>query len=255
MTAERGHILFVTGTDTGVGKTVVSSLLLRALLNRGFQVGVMKPVETGCREEGHVLIPADGALLWNATGRRGDLREVAPYRYRAAVGPTAASVIEGWQVPVAELHRKIERASKEVELLIVEGAGGLLVPISGDYSFADLAAECGMHVLVVVGSRLGVLNHGALTFEVLKGRNLPVVGYVLNEFHLNEAAEGEHTAEQSNRDQFQGVAARYLVSELAYQPFLHGGVSLQNLDQHSGRSAATQCAEAVIEYFGIKSYE
>ena len=166
--------LFVTGTDTGVGKTFVACALAHALRRRGRRVSVMKPVETGVEGE-----PADARALRAAAGDPAPLEVVCPYRLRAPLAPAVAAPLEGRIVDVARLAQLIRRRAAEADVLLVEGAGGILVPLDAATTYADLALACGLPLLIVAANRLGAINHCALTARVAGAMGLAVLGFVL----------------------------------------------------------------------------
>lgn len=211
------NILLVTGTDTGVGKTVVTSLTIRNLLSRGFRVAALKPIETGCSESAKGLFAADAAML--ATAIHGDdsrVDEHVLFKYRNPVAPLMAMRMEGGEITSTDLTRPIQERAESCDLLIVEGAGGILVPIIENYSYVDLARECQMSIVVVVGSRLGAGNHSALTFELRKGKGLNLLGYVFNDLHASRVAEDPSIA--SNRQLVREIGEIYRLPELGYLP-------------------------------------
>ncbi len=191
--------LFVTGTDTGVGKTVVGAALAHAFRRRGVDVGVMKPVATGCRRRDGTLLSEDAEFLLRASGASDPLDLVCPYRFAPPAAPLVAAqtryqVPKGGSVPGTERvfgarYRavsldRIEEAFRELakrhEVMIVEGIGGLLVPLSGRRTVADLARRLGLPVLIVARAGLGTINHTLLTLEAARSAGLEVAGVVLN---------------------------------------------------------------------------
>jgi dethiobiotin synthetase len=170
-------VLLVTGTDTGVGKTVVTCALAAAFARRGRRVGVVKPAETGCPSE---VEAEDAAALAAAASDPAPLADVCPYRLPDPLAPSLAAERAGVTIDVDALTALVRRRTTTVDVVLVEGAGGLLVPLTRDTSFADLARRLDAPVLVVVGSRLGAINHALLTFEVLATRRLPIAGFVVN---------------------------------------------------------------------------
>jgi len=167
--------LFITGTDTGVGKTFVACALARALRARGVRVAVMKPIETGVTGE-----PEDALRLRAAAEDPAPLDDICPYRLRAPLAPAVAARLEGVTIDVDRLTTLIvQRVAADV--LLVEGAGGLLVPIRGTTTWADLAARVLLPVLIVGANRLGTINHCALTARVASAAGLTVRGFVLSE--------------------------------------------------------------------------
>ena len=173
--------LFVTGTDTGVGKTFVTAGLARLLSDRGFRVGVMKPVETGCERHGDDLVPADAVQLLTAAGGHQDLSSVCPYRFEAPLAPDVAARREGRSIDPVVILNLFGTVAASHDIILVEGAGGLLVPIWGRYTMADLARDIGLPLLVITASRLGAVSHTLLTLEHARFRALPIAAYVLNQ--------------------------------------------------------------------------
>jgi dethiobiotin synthetase len=171
-----GQGLFVTGTDTGVGKTRVACALVRELVGRGVDVAAMKPIETGVGEAG----PLDALALQEAAGGVDDLDDVCPQRFALPTAPTVAARAEGRDVEVWAIRRAFERLSARHDCVIVEGAGGLLVPASEQHSMADLARELGLPLLIVARAALGTINHTLLTLEAAVARGLPVAGVVIS---------------------------------------------------------------------------
>ncbi len=174
MSPARGY--FVTGTDTGVGKTVAACALVRALRATGRQVGVMKPIETGVGEAG----PLDALALRRAAQSDDRLEDICPQRFALPAAPTVAAEAEGRRVDAGAVLDAYDRLAAAHPLLVVEGAGGLLVPAAVDLSMADLAAELGLPLVVVARAALGTINHTLLTLEAAGARGLPVAGVVIS---------------------------------------------------------------------------
>ncbi len=169
-------VLFVTGTDTGVGKTFVACVLAAALRAEGRRVTVMKPVETGVVDR-----PEDSLRLAAAAGDPAPLDEICPYRLKAPLAPSVASALEGVTIDVDGLVQAIARRADGADVLLVEGAGGLLVPIAGATTFLDVAVRAAMPVLLVGANRLGTVNHCALSARVAKAAGIDVRGFVLSQ--------------------------------------------------------------------------
>jgi dethiobiotin synthetase len=167
--------LFVTGTDTDVGKTYVACALAHALRRSGRRVAVAKPVETGV-----VDTPEDARRLKEAAGDDAPLDDVCPLRFRAPLAPTAAARLERRSIDIDRLAAWLDARRRAADVLLVEGAGGLLVPLSGTVTYADLAARLGLAVLIVAANRLGTVNHTALTARVAVAARLDVRGFVLS---------------------------------------------------------------------------
>jgi dethiobiotin synthetase len=163
---------FITGTDTGVGKTYVSVLLIRALRKAGFDTVGLKPICCGDRADAESLrAAADSELL---------LDDVNPVWFRVPAAPYTASMIEERLPDLDQIRDRFARIRLHRRSLIVEGVGGWLVPILRDYSVADLAAEMKLPVVVVAANRLGALNHTLLTVRAIQERGLTCAGVILN---------------------------------------------------------------------------
>ncbi len=172
--------LFVTGTDTGVGKTLITAALAAALRACGVDIGVMKPIETGCPTRRGRLLPLDALTLREASGSRDSLALINPYRFREPLAPMVAAERSGRRIDVKVLEERFSRLAGRHSAVLVEGAGGPLVPITERASFLDLSARLRLPLLVVIGSRLGALNHARLTVEAALHARLPVAGAILN---------------------------------------------------------------------------
>ena len=172
---------FVTGTDTGVGKTTVAVALLEEAKQRGLKTAAMKPVETGCPRGPAGLSPADGIRLKNAATTERDLRIVCPFRYQRPAAPAVAARAEGPEIDIDRIRHCFEMITAErPDLVLVEGAGGILVPLTEGHTMADLAVALGLPVLVVARNSLGTISHTALTVEAALIRGIAVSGVILN---------------------------------------------------------------------------
>lgn len=172
--------IFITGTDTGVGKTYIACGIAAGLRMRGIDVGVMKPVETGCRMKDGDLIPSDSIRLMKAAGIKDALSLVNPCRFRRPLAPAVAAELEGKRISVDRIQKAYAALSRRHEFMIVEGAGGIMVPLRHDALYLDLAASLGLPVLIVARPGLGTINHTLLTVEALKNRKIPIAGIVFN---------------------------------------------------------------------------
>ena len=166
--------ILVTGTDTGVGKTYVACGLARALRAAGRDVGVVKPFASGA--EGR----SDVEALMAASGTRDAFGDVCPYLFRDPLAPSVAAAREGRRVDVARAARLTQRVIDRHEITLVEGAGGLLVPLSGRATMAEFAKRLRLPVLIVARPALGTLNHTRLTVEAARARGLKVLGIVVS---------------------------------------------------------------------------
>lgn len=174
--------LFITGTDTGVGKTYVGALIARSLAASGRRVGVYKPTASGCLWQNGSLVSEDAVALWEAAGRPGDLDHVCPQRFVAPLAPHLAAQAEGKQLDTDLLRRGIEYWQERSEIVLVEGVGGLMSPMGEDEYVADLAEEFGFPLVVISRNVLGTLNQTLQTLMVAAvfREGIPVAGVVLN---------------------------------------------------------------------------
>lgn len=171
-------VIFITGTDTGVGKTTVGAALALFLRERGYRVGVMKPLESGIDDPAR---PGDDAqlLMWAADSD--DPPElVAPYRFRAALAPAQAAQQERATIDLDRVRGACEELRRGKDILLVEGAGGLMVPAIGGFLMADLARLLAARLLIVTHPRLGTINHTLLTVMAARTMELDLAGYIIN---------------------------------------------------------------------------
>ena len=172
--------LLITGTDTGVGKTFVGCGLTAALTARGKTVGVLKPAETGCAMRDGEYYPEDAARLAAFARSSLPLDLICPYRFAPPVAPSVAAEMAGITIEPERIVACFQQIVAQHDCTIVEGAGGLLVPLVGRYTFADLVRDLQVPLLVVVGSKLGALNHTLLTLRCAQAMSLSVAGYIVN---------------------------------------------------------------------------
>ena len=172
--------IFITGTDTGVGKTYVATGIAAALTRKDVNVGVMKPAETGCGMRAGLLIPRDAHLLMKAAKVRDSISLVNPYRFRKPLAPSIAAEQEGKRINLARIEGAFKTLSRRHDFMIVEGAGGIMVPLTDSYTYLDLAKAMGLHVLIIARPGLGTINHTLLTVAALRQRRIVIAGIVIN---------------------------------------------------------------------------
>ena len=205
--------LFITGTDTGVGKTFVGCGLAALLSSKGKRVGVLKPVETGCELRDGQLCPEDVLRLRRFAGSSDALDLVCPYRFGPPLAPAVAAEMAGVRIEKERIVACYGQIAARHDATLVEGAGGLLVPLAGRYTFADLARDLGIPVLVVVGSRLGAINHALLTLRCAASTGLTVVGYI-----LNQPVPADDLAVRTNRLALAGLTDTPCLGSLPFFP-------------------------------------
>lgn len=178
--------LYITGTNTSVGKSHVTRLIARALVKAGYKVGVYKPVATDCKRDGTDVVAADAVKLWEAAGRPGTLDEVCPQRFVAPMAPPTSAKLEGREVDCELLRSGLNVWLERSDIVLVEGAGGLLSPMSEKDDNAVLAAEFGFPLAVVSVNELGTINATLLTLLAAKTLipQVPLAGVILNRIAL-----------------------------------------------------------------------
>lgn len=174
--------LFVTGTDTGVGKTRVAAGLCRAFAAHGSRVAAMKPVASGCSASPQGLRNEDALALLGAINVPASYAEVNPYAFAAAIAPHIAAREAGEHIDLERIHQTYAQLAARADVVVVEGIGGWLVPLNERDSAADLAVRWRLDVILVVGMRLGCLNHALLTAEAIERRGLRLRGWIANAF-------------------------------------------------------------------------
>jgi dethiobiotin synthetase len=190
--------VFVTGTGTEVGKTVVAAAIARAAVRRGERVAVFKPAVSGLDEGGQ----PDHALLRRAAGSGQSDDEVAPYRYGPPVSPHLGAELAGETIDPARLREVARTAARSADLLVVEGVGGFLVPLTLGYLVRDLAGDLGLPVVIAGTPGLGTINHTLLTVEAVRSVGLKVIGVVLTPW-----PERPGDVERSNREAIERLGA------------------------------------------------
>lgn len=174
--------LFVTASDTSVGKTYVACRIVEQLVAEGRRVGVYKPAASGCYRKDDRLISEDALALWNAAGTPGTLESVCPQRFLAPLAPNLAARAEGRQVDRDVLRTRLNYWRERSEFIVVEGAGGLLSPLGDDDLVADVARDIGFPLVIVVRNALGAINQALLTLAVAtRVYELPVAAIVLSD--------------------------------------------------------------------------
>ena len=192
--------IFITGTDTGVGKTVVTAALTMLFREQGIDVGVMKPIQTGCSSRRGKRVPLDALYLLKAVGKNPRLHDgidqVCPYRFRDPVAPLLAAERESVSVSLNRILTAYRKLSARHKIMLVEGVGGLLVPLTSKSSTLHLALRMRLPLLIVASTRLGTINHTLLTLQSAQQAGATVLGVVLN----NPKPSGSTLAERTNAE-------------------------------------------------------
>jgi dethiobiotin synthetase len=206
--------IFVTGTDTEVGKTVVAGVLAVVLKRRGLDVGVMKPVASGGVRRGKTLVSEDAIFLKRAADCDDPLDLINPICLEPPLSPHVAARVSGVTIDWARIDEAYETLSTRHEMLVVEGAGGLLVPLTDDFLVADLARKWDLPLVVASRIGLGTINHTLLTVEAARHRGLTVAGIIFNGYDESRAG----TAERTNPDEIARLAGVPILGILPHDP-------------------------------------
>jgi dethiobiotin synthetase len=172
---------FVTGTDTGIGKSLASATLLHALRARGLRAVGMKPLASGCERTPEGLRNEDALLLQAASAPRPDYEDVNPFALPNPLAPELAAADAGIRVTLAPIEAAFARLSSQADAVVVEGVGGWAAPLAADLDQADLARALDLPVVLVVGLRLGCLNHARLTARAIQADGLRLAGWIAND--------------------------------------------------------------------------
>lgn len=172
--------IFVTGTDTGVGKTMVAAGLLHALAQRGLKVAGMKPVASGCERTAAGLRNDDALQLMAATNIPVTYEQVNPYCFEPAIAPHIAAAEAKCVIDLQVLRTSFTTLQSQSDLVVIEGAGGWFTPLTANQTLADFAVMVDARVLLVVGLRLGCINHALLTARAIEASGLELAGWIAN---------------------------------------------------------------------------
>ncbi len=212
---------FVTGTDTGVGKTLISCALLHAYTLQGKRVVGMKPLAAGCDEDG---VNADIKQLRAASNILATLGQINPYSFLQPIAPHIAARNAGVRIELARILNSYRELTSQAEVVIVEGAGGFCVPLNDQQTSADLVKELNVPVILVVGLRLGCLNHALLTVRAIADYQLECAGWVAN------VLDADMEALPENIEALRERIAAPLLGVVPYQATPDAQVAAQHLD-------------------------
>ena len=192
---------FITGTDTGVGKTIVTACLAKLFKNRN--VGVMKPIETGVDAQCSSSSNSDAKFLMEITGVQDPLEDICPYRFKLSASPYQAAKTEEKEIDPEIILERFRKLQSKYSMMLVEGIGGLMVPITQRYNVSNLALQIGLPLIIVSRVQVGTLNHTLLTINAAQQHGLKVKGVILNpaydgELQSFEAEQGKLIKELSS---------------------------------------------------------
>ena len=205
--------LFITATDTGTGKTWTTVAIAGALQKQNYRVGVYKPVETGVTTTSRNFRDDDAFLLWDAIGRSHPIERVCPQIFNTPVAPPVAAREENTVINRELLFKGAAYWNQLCDILLVEGVGGLLCPLTETDSVADLARDLGYPLIIVTGNHLGMINHTLLTIEVAEKRGLSIAGLVINSTSL----ESESSASKTNPEELKQRVQYPILATVEYQ--------------------------------------
>jgi dethiobiotin synthetase len=199
---------FITGTDTGVGKSIVTASIVAALRMRGVEACGAKPIESGCIRDpaSGVLLPADGEFLQRASGGMESIDMITPLRFESPLAPLAAAREEGAEVKVELALNAVRRLRENYTSVLVEGIGGLMVPVAEGYMVLDLARDIGMPMIVVASPFLGTINHTLLTVGRAKSEGIHIAGVILCQHREPENTLAERRNPEMLREALKDVS-------------------------------------------------
>lgn len=209
--------IFISGTDTNIGKTIVTASLGVALKKNGFRLGVMKPVETGMDQSGKPP-EADSSQLQRLLSAHHPMHLVAPYTFREPLAPLAASRQELWPIDFALIKNRYQELSKNCDYILAEGAGGVLVPLTAQETVRDLISFLELPCIVVSRPTLGGVNHTLLTIQALHGKGIQVISIVLNHTKAPQSSEIEQRQIESTVQLISELSGVPVVGPLPFEP-------------------------------------
>lgn len=238
----RKRAYFITGTGTGVGKTFVTAGLCRALLALGKDPGIMKPVETGCRVCNGALHPADAVALKKAARSADPIDEINPYRFGLPVAPSVAARFAGVKISLGNIAKAYKKLCAAHDVMLVEGAGGFMTPLTGTRTVAELAARLRLPLIIVTSNRLGAINSTLLTVEAAKKRGFNIAGVVLNS---TETLDRNDKSIDTNADEITRHSAVPVIAQL---PRIRARDGMKNLSaRHGLESAFNDMAAKILQ--------
>ena len=205
--------IFVAGTDTGVGKTLVAGGLAAFYRRSGLRAGVMKPVESGCERRDDGLYPHDALFLKTMSSSAADLDEIVPYRLEHPLTPSVAAALECVEIDLARIHRAYRRLEGRHDVMLVEGAGGLLAPLFHHLNSVDVIRLLAIPLIVVARNALGTINHTLLTVEHARRNGLNIIGII-----INNCSSSPDLSAETNPQVIEALAGVPLLGVMPYVP-------------------------------------
>lgn len=208
--------LLITATDTGVGKTVIAAAIADWFFRRGYRVGVCKIAATGCVRQGESLVSEDAEFLSLASGSRFPTEVICPIRYEEPLAPAVAAARSGVPLDWSPLQGSIDTLASQSDVLIVEGVGGIMVPMDDQHMVLDVARWLGLPAVVVARAGLGTINHTLLTINALRSAGVAVAGVAINRYPA--APDLAEKTNPSALEKWAGVPVLCLVPEAPMPP-------------------------------------
>ncbi len=226
--------VFVTGTDTDVGKTVVAAGLTAALRSHNLRAAYFKPVQSGCQEENGRLIASDARFAQTLVGLEEPLSVVTPVVLKLPLAPAVAAAQAGVRIDLEDIAKAYRNLAEQYDFLVVEGAGGLYVPlVDNNFLVLDLARWLGLPVLVVARPGLGTINHTVMTVKTAQQAGLPVVGIIINQY-----PENPNLAARTNPEVIAAVSGRPILAKVPV---------ITDLESHAGRATLIRSLAEIFE--------
>lgn len=237
----RARGVFVTGTDTDVGKTVIAAGLTTALRSRNIRATYFKPVQSGCQEEDGQLIAGDARLAQTMAGLTEPLALLTPIVLKLPLAPAVAAAQAGVRIDLEDIAKAYRNLTARYDFLVVEGAGGLYVPlVDNAFLVLDLARWLGLPVLVVARPGLGTINHTVMTVKTVEQAGLPVVGIIINQYPDNP-----NLAARTNPEIIEAVSGRPVLAKVPV---------IADLKSSEGKAALIRSLAAIFETPAWQNY-
>ena len=205
--------IFVAGTDTGVGKTIIAGGLAAFYRTRSLRVGVMKPIESGCERLEDGLHPHDALFLKKMSSSSDDLDDIVPYRLEHPLTPSVAADLAGVEIDLARIHRAYRRLEDRHDVMLVEGVGGLLAPLFHHLNSVDVIRLLAIPLIVVARNALGTINHTLLTVEHARRNGLNIIGII-----INNCSSSPDLSAETNPQVIEALAGVPLLGVMPYVP-------------------------------------
>ncbi len=189
--------LFITGTDTGVGKTLIAGAIAKILSDKDLNVGVFKPIATGCKRTWDGLISSDTKFLAYCANSNLSLSTITPVGYTTPAAPIISAACDGPPIDFSKIAAAYKNICQNSDIVIVEGIGGVRVPLTEELDLLDLAAEFALPTLIVARPNLGTINHTLMTIDCIRAAELKIVGVIINGYNATESTVAEDTAAET----------------------------------------------------------